>query len=137
MFWRGRPLRADDLADLRAGEIVGVRISGVWHEGIVDLERDETGRPYVWNKSKRSGRVERESWATFGAGLPALRIGYPGTLPPEDVIARARERIGEEWTPIDNCQRFTRACHGVPARSPEADAIGVTFLVAMIGGPIL
>jgi len=134
MFWRGRILDDRELSELRAGEIVGVRIAGVWHEGIVDHERDEQGRPWIWNKSKRTGRVERESWESFGGALHAIRIGYPGTLEPDAVIERARARIGEAWTPIENCQRFTRSCHGVSARSPEADAIGVALLVAMVGG---
>lgn len=134
MIRRGQQIH--DLAVLQTGEIVAVRVSGVWHEGIVDRERDADGRPHVWNKSKRTGRVEREPWDRFAGDLPTIRIGYPGQLEPSEVIARARAREGEEWTPIHNCQRFTRACHGVPSTTPELDALGVACLIAMVGGPL-
>lgn len=142
MLRRGSPLTDDQLAGIEPGEVIAVRIAGVWHEGIADRERDELGRPRVWNKSKRTGRVELEAWDDFagrdmhGRRLATIRVGYLGKLPPDEVIARARARIGEAWTPIANCQRFTRACHGVPATSPEIDAIGVALLLSMLGGPL-
>lgn len=142
MLRRGAPMTNNELASIQPGEVVAVRIAGVWHEGIADHDRDEHGRPWVWNKSKRTGRVEREAWDDFagndihGRRLATIRVGYLGKLSPDEVIGRARARLGEEWTPIANCQRFTRACHGVPATSPEIDAIGVALLLSMLGGPL-
>lgn len=132
----GRGQRITDPTSIATGEIVAVRISGVWHEGIADEQRDAHGAPLIWNKSKRTGRVEREPWERFAGDLPTIRIGYPGQLEPAEVLARARAREGEEWTPIHNCQRFTRACHGVPSTTPELDALGVACLIAMVGGPL-
>lgn len=131
-----RSLAAADVPGLDPGTIVAVRISGVWHEGIVDQERDADARPHVWNKSKRTGRVEREPWAWFARDLPTIEIGYLGTLPAVEVLARARAAAGEPWSPVENCQRFARRCHGVAARSPDLDALGVALLLAMVGGPL-
>lgn len=127
---RRMPLHPARVPQLPTGVVVGVRISGVWHEGIVE---QSDGTTWVWNKSKRTGRVERESWDAFGRNLPAVEIGYLGELPPDVVIARARARTGEQWTPVQNCQRFTRQCHGVRRGAPDVDAVGLACLFAMLG----
>lgn len=132
---RGTLTEAEIVA-LAPGDVVAVRIAGVWHEGIADEERDAQGRPFVWNSSKRTGRVERETWDRFGGGLRATRLGYFGKLPPSEVIANARARQGQPWTPIDNCQRFTRRCHGVRRAQPDAEAVGLAFLIALIAGGV-
>lgn len=130
-----RQLDRSALEQLQTGEVVGVRISGVWHEGLI--ERSEQGEPWVWNKSKRTGRVERERFEEFApSSLRVVRIGYLGELPPSEVIERARARQGEQWTPIENCQRFTRQCHGVRRSAPDVDRVALALFIAMCGGPL-
>jgi len=135
MMIRARQIEQSDVPTLRSGVVVGVRISGVWHEGLV--EQEQGGQTWIWNKSKRTGRVERESWQQFAP--PAHRvieIGYLGELSPEEVIERARQRQGEEWTPIANCQQFTRQCHGVRRAAPDIDRVAFALLLSMLGGPL-
>lgn len=100
------------IGELVAGDVVRVPVRGVWHEGIVTERRDEDG-PWVIGKSKRAGVVAEESWSVFTDGLEAERVGYFGELAPDEVLARARARLGERWSPWAHCQLFTRECHGV------------------------
>ncbi len=99
------------------GSILAVSVKGVSHEGLW------TGADVV-HKSARRGAVARESLARF-AGSKLVRVC--GTVPVESVD-RACARIGEPWTPIDNCQRFVVSVSGVPRVSRDASK-GVALLV--------
>lgn len=118
-------------ANAKEGSIVRVRIQGVWHEGLI------TGAPgaarTVVHKSKRVGRVTEEPIEDFAAGGVVRVLGFPGRLPGEQVIARARARIGEPWTWVHNCQRFTRGAHGVASRSPDLERTGIAVAVGALG----
>ncbi len=93
----------------------------------------------VIHKSKRTGRVVEEPIDTFAGGSTVRVLGYPGRLEAPEVLRRARARIGEPWTYTQNCQRFTRGCHGVPSRSPDvertavAGAIGAALAGLLVG----
>lgn len=118
---------------VRPGTIIAVRIGQVWHEGLVSDVRDLDGLPMVINKSKRTRRVEEEPFRIFAPRYLRTRVvGYPGRLPAPEVLSRARARIGEPWTLVQNCERFARSCHGRP-RSPTIEAAGV-LASALIGG---
>lgn len=106
------------------GAIVAVRVAGVWHEGIVSDARDADGLPKVIHKSKRAREAREEPWRLFAPrGARVVVVGYPSRLPAPLVLERARARIGEPWSAVDNCQRFTRRAHGVPARSPDVERL--------------
>ena len=119
------PLELEHVRALEPGQVVRVPVRGVWHEGIVTDRRDAHGRPFVIGKSKRAGVVAEEPWELFHAGQPVELVGQLGRLPAVEVLARARARLGERWTPWAHCQRFTRECHGlcepeiVPGGFPE------------------
>jgi hypothetical protein len=109
----------------RPGVIVAVHVRGVWHEGIATDATDLDGLPVVIHKSKRTGHVTEEPWRLFAPRGRTVRIvGYPGRLSGADVLTRARATIGEPWSIVDNCQRWCRRCHAVPARSPTLEAVG-------------
>lgn len=110
------------------GDVVGIAYKGVTHTGIVS--HVEPGEVRVIHKSKRRGRVEEESIGVFAGGRPVSRIGYPGHLTPEEVVSRARARMGERWTYRRNCQRFCAEVHGAPMRSRDADKFGLTIFVS-------
>lgn len=123
------------LATLRPGTIIAVRVAGVWHEGIVSDVIEDDGEPRVLHKSKRSYRAEEEPCRLFAPEGRELRVvGYPGRRSPDVVIGAARGRLGEEWTVIDNCQRYTRRAHGVPARSPGVEAFFACLLLGLTAG---
>jgi hypothetical protein len=109
------------------GDVIGIPYRGVCHTGIVSGV--EAGAVRVIHKSKRRGRVVEESAADFARGRAVERLGYPGALPPAEVVGRARARIGEPWTYRDNCQRFCASVHGASFRSRDAD----TFALLLFG----
>lgn len=128
------PDRRRALATLRPGTIIAVRVSGVWHEGLLSDALDERGEPRILHKSKRSYRAEEETCCQYAPDGRELRIvGYPGARSSEVVIGYARSRIGEEWTITNNCQRYTRRAHGVPARSPDVEAFFACLLLGLVG----
>ncbi len=115
------------------GAIVQVRIRGVWHEGLI-AEREPSPRTVI-HKSKRTDRVVEEPIETFAAGGTVRVLGFPGRLEAPEVLRRARARIGEPWTYTQNCQRFTRGCHGVPSRSPDLERTAIAGIAgAMLAG---
>lgn len=107
------------------GDVVGIAYKGVTHTGIVS--HVEPGEVRVIHKSKRRGRVVEEPIGEFASGRTVRRVDYPGHLPPEVVVTRARERIGEAWTYRRNCQRFCAEVHGAPMRSRDADKFALTI----------
>lgn len=112
--------------DYAPGDVVGIAYKGICHTGIVSEVSGSGVR--VIHKSKRRGRVVEEPLEAFAAGRPVERIGYPGHLTPEEVVGRARARIGEPWEYRRNCQRFCASVHGAPMRSRDADkVVGATF----------
>lgn len=120
-----------------AGAIVQVRIRGVWHEGLI--AEPGTARTVI-HKSKRHGRVVEEPIDGFAHGATVRVVGYPGRLEAAEVLRRARARIGEPWTYVQNCQRFTRSCHGVPSRSPDVERTAIAgslgmVIAGLLGGP--
>lgn len=110
------------LSRLVPGTIVAVDV-GVWHEGIVSDRRGDDGAPLVISCSRRAGCAREEPWGTFApAGCPVAVVGYPSSLPPRTVLARARARLGETWTPLRNCEAFARGAHGFHG-SPTAEGL--------------
>lgn len=104
----------------------------MWHEGLIAGER-EAPRTVI-HKSKRVGRAVEEPIDAFAAGATVRIMGYPGRLSSDEVIRRARARIGEPWTILENCQRFTRGCHGVPSRSPDLERTALGLAIGALGG---
>jgi hypothetical protein len=74
-----------------------------------------------------------EEYLLTAVDLPWVE-GYPGTLPPDEVVSRARSRIGEPWTPISNCEHFVTWAHGVCVQSPQtADKARKGFVWGLVG----
>lgn len=113
----------------RSGCIVGFEmhfegVGQITHVGILG-DRFADGLPTVVHSSKlyrcvlempMRGFVER-------AVTPARSLGYPGKLPESEVLARARSRIGQEWSPFRNCEHFVTWCHGLEPSSPQLRAL--------------
>jgi len=127
------PERRRALSQLRPGTIIAVRVQGVWHEGLLSDQLDANGEPRVLHKSKRTYRAAEESAQQYAPDGRELRvIGYPGARAPSLVIGHARARIGEAWSVADNCQRYTRRAHGVPARSPDLEAFFACLFLGFV-----
>ena len=59
-------------------------------------------------------------------------IGYLGNLSPQQVLQRARSRIGETWNLFWNCEHFVKWAHGLRPRSPQLVA-GLILMCVFTG----
>lgn len=134
------------------GGVVGVpvqtRFGRVDHKGIVTDRYGSDGEPTVLHASDLYGRVvetEAEEFVQRAVG-PVRFVGYPGALPPDEVLRRARARIGARYRALTaNCEHFATGVHGLPPDSPQlrgftilglmsAAALGVIAIAASIDG---
>lgn len=119
----------------RPGEVVAVDAGplGLFqHVGIVT----EFGT--VISNSKRSGCVAEESLSEFSCGRLVRSLGYPGGLPPYQVVCRARSQIGEPWSLFSsNCEHLVNYAHGLERRSPQLEQATVALLLVTIVGAAL
>jgi hypothetical protein len=73
----------------------------------------------VIGTSPPRGVGETPAWY-FHRGQVVRIHGYPGELPPEEVMARARSLIGMQYDAGNaNCEHFVRWCHGLEPESPQ------------------
>jgi hypothetical protein len=104
------------------------------HYGLI-AERYTNGAPNVISLPNSKGGVVEESWEEFAGGNPVRVDGYPGALPPEEVIQRARSCIGQvPWRFTFNCEHFVSWCHGLDPKSPQLEnwlaTVGLGVLLA-------
>lgn len=104
------------------------------HYGIV-TDRIVHDAPTVISLPNAKGGVVEETWTEFAGGNPVRVDGYPGALPPDEVLARARSCLGRgPWKFTFNCEHFVRWCHGLEPRSPQLEnwiaTIGLASLLA-------
>lgn len=104
------------------------------HFGIVS---DRPG--YVIHNSRKVGRVIEEPIPDFADGKRVRWIGYPGRLTPDQVLARARARMGRPWhLSAHNCEHFIGHSHGTGHRSEQARGVfavglGIAIAIGMLG----
>lgn len=138
VWWRGKLWRrvggtqrapllvpAPPTEQIVSGALLTVHVKGVAHEGIAV----DSGS--VVHKSQRRGKVVIEPLERFSAS----RAVYVG-----DVVGgvdKATARVGEAWTPVENCQRFVAECSGRPRRSRDADKAAMVVGAAMVAGSLL
>ena len=117
-----------------AGTVVGTGIGVYEHVGVM------TDSGTIVSASKRRGCVAEESPEDFSDGRPIYAKGYPGELPADQVVKRAREMIGKRYDVVfNNCEHVVRHAHGVPRRSPHLRAIGAMAVggLALLGSLVL
>jgi len=120
------------------GGVVGVevstRIGRIDHRGIVSDAYGADGQPRILHASQLLGRVVEEDATAFArkAVGPIRFVGYWGSLPPEEVIKRARSQIGTPYKLLRrNCEHFASETHGLAAASPQLrDTVGTAALSA-------
>ncbi len=115
--------------EIRVGEIVSVRIFGiVEHVGLV------TENGTVISNSMRNSGVIEQSLAEFSAGKEVTRSGYPSDLPPSIVVARARSRLGAQWSLVNsNCEHFVNWAHGLKPTSPQLVGVFGLMVIGVFG----
>jgi len=137
--------------EYRQGCILAVLVNTpagiVSHKGIMGDRLGPDGFPTVIHSSKQFKRVVEEAMIDFARkGLSLVcSDGFPGRLPPELVLERARSQIGVPWRVKYNCEHFSRWAHGLPVQSPQlqsrvtkatvgAGLVAAAFAVGKIGG---
>ena len=111
--------------------VVAVRVGPFHHVGILTGPLGST----IISSSRRRGYVAEEAPEDFLGGLPIEFQGYLGTLAPQEVIARARSRLGAKWDLLTaNCEHLVTWAHGLEPRSPQLQlTIGAVGLVGIVG----
>jgi len=108
-----------NLLALPAGTEVRVRHLFFSHVGMLS-DRFIGGERGVLAFSAKAGGLIEEPLSVFAAGKDVEFIGYPGGLPPETVMQRARGRRGLKYDALGfNCEHFVRYAHGLPVESPQ------------------
>lgn len=121
---------------LHAGDILSTGRVGYRHFGLA-TGNYINGQPTVISNSGHHGKVVEESLEQF-QGQGDIKVeGYWGTLPPHEVVARARERLGSNYYLFNwNCEHLVRYAHGLKPESPQialaaALVIGAIFAVRL------
>ena len=113
------------------GTVVYVPAYGFWrHKGIVS-DGWQGRKPMVLCNSPTGGVVE-QSWDEFFQGEPLRIENYPGSLPPNEVMRRARSRLGEKYVLLAfNCDHYKNYAHGLPV---ESEQLRATFALLTVAG---
>jgi len=121
------------------GSMIKVQIRGLlglyWHFGIVSDNRDYRGVPFVISNSWANGGAWEESWQAFSGGRACEIVGFLSSLSPHEVLANARRLSSRPYNLLFwDCERFARACQGLPPRSSQME---MTLLAAFAGALFL
>ena len=120
------------------GTIVQIDFGLYKHPGIVS-DASVNSMPMVISNSFRKRGVYEESWEEFSNGKKVEILGYPGNLSSNEVLNRAKSKIGTKWNLLFwNCEHFINWSHGLKTRSPQiraytAYAVVVAGLVVILG----
>lgn len=119
------------IATLRAGTVIKVNHGLYDHVGLVGDYFIQGERSVLAFSAQAGGFVE-QPFSDFANGRTVTVHGYPGTLPPEMVMLRARLKRGQpySWNTF-NCEHFVRYAHGVHVESPQLRQW--TFLAGLLG----
>jgi hypothetical protein len=114
------------------GTVVAISLGVAEHVGVA------TEKDTVISNSRRRGRVLEETYEEFSGGRPVYAKGYPGDLPPEKVLRRARGIMGERWNLFtNNCEHVVNKAHGLSPRSPQVRFAAVATAAVVLGVTLL
>ena len=110
------------------GEIVEVDRGWYRHHGLFYGFRN--GVPLVL--ANIPGGVRLQSWAEFSNGRQVRIVGYPSALPTWQVLARAQNAMGRQYSWLSwNCEHFVNHAHSVKVESTQVN--GWLMLAGMLG----
>lgn len=122
----------------RVGDVLAV--SATWlgyhfqHVGIFIGYHPSTSERLVLSASREKGGVVIETWDEFAGGKPVTNRGPLGTFPPEVVLQRAYQLLGQPYDLANlNCDHVVRYAHGVKVESPQLrEAVGVFTTLGLV-----
>jgi hypothetical protein len=104
---------------LPAGTVVQVN-SGLYNHVALIGDRLIMGERSVLAFSAQAGGFVEQPYSAFAVGRAVGIDGYPGRLPSQTVMQRARLKQGQAYSWMDfNCEHFVRYAHGLPIESPQ------------------
>lgn len=115
----GRP------GDYRVGCILSVPVTTevgiIDHKGIMCDQLGPDGLPTVLHNAKLFDQIIETTMTDYNLmSVGAISSeGYPGILPPAEVLKRGRSQIGLPWKPWYNCEHYVHWAHGLEVRSPQ------------------
>lgn len=123
------------------GVVVATRLGRVDHKGIVSDRYGDDGEPMVLHASNFLGQTVETTATEFvkRAVGPIRFLGYPSYLPPEEVLRRARAKLGEPYKMLSaNCEHFTTGVHGLDPVSPQLQgAMTLGAVTAAVVGAVV
>ena len=90
-------------------------------------------KPMVISNSFRRSGVFEESWEDFSNGRNVKIPGYPGDLSADEVLLRARSKIGSRWNLFGwNSEHSINWAHGLKPRNPTVRNYA-TYAIFLMG----
>jgi|SRR5882724_7253001 len=122
----------NNLAALRPGTVLSTGRLGFRHFG-VSTDYYINGLPTVISNTGKYGKVMEESLEQFKEQGDLKIEGYWGSLLPQEVLRRAREKLGTRYIILNwNCEHFVRFVHGLKLESPQVALVGVMVIGAIL-----
>ncbi len=118
------PSPIDDPRGIPAGTPIYLNVGFYRHIGIVS-DRKMHGKPMVLEKSLKRGRAMEVTWDTFSNGQPIYRYDIQSNTNAQNAIRNARSKLGETWTPWNNCEHFVRESLCVDSSSPQLQTTAI------------
>jgi len=121
-----------NLAALRPGTVLSTGRPGFRHFG-VSTDNYINGLPTVISNTGKYGKVVEESLEQFKEQGDLKIEGYWSSLTPQDVLRRAREKLGTRYLLLNwNCEHFVRFIHGLEPESPQVAFVGMMVICAIL-----
>lgn len=77
--------------------------------------------------------VVEERISIFSQGLPTIQKDRPSQIPVTEVLARAREKLGQSYRLLDwNCEHFVCHAFDVIPKSPQLELAVVTIVCLLL-----
>ena len=119
------------------GTVVGISYDFYEHLGVLGDYNVRSERSVI-SASWRHGQVIEEGLTQFADGRKVRIIGYLGTSPGWEVLARARAMLGAPYRLLAwNCDHHVRYAHGLSLVSPQVRRAIGTLAVGMAAVAIL
>lgn len=117
---------------LRKGDHLRVWLGLYWHHGIF-LGEGQVAEYANWF---HGGRIREIPLPEFHRGRPFEIVTHPGDIDPDEIVARARDRVGEPGYDLlfNNCEHFATWCATGHHKSPQVDRVARAAAVGVAVG---
>lgn len=119
---------------LSVGDVIHIN-RNLYHHVAVVSDHFIGGEAALISISGQPGHIFEQRFSQLVQNDPWSNKGYLGSLPPYEVIQRARQMEHQPYSlGTWNCEHFVRVAHGLPAESPQVQQ-GIA--IAVVGGMLV